>query len=61
MFNDLTKKEISIYPNPTTNKINVDLGHHVDVLNYTLISITGKVVRENKETHTDAIINVSFV
>jgi len=54
-INELTQNAISIYPNPTTNKINVDLGHHVDALNYSLISITGKVIRENEVTNVDAI------
>lgn len=54
-INELTKKSIAVYPNPAINNIQVNLGTQVAILNYSLISITGKVIQENTVVNTNAI------
>ena len=46
-INELAQKAVSIYPNPATNYIQVNLGNQVTILNYSLTAITGELIKEN--------------
>lgn len=52
--NDLTKTNISIYPNPTNNIINVNLGAVNSPTNYSLYSIDGKMIRDNNMVNNNS-------
>jgi hypothetical protein len=54
-INEIKESSVSIYPNPASNSIQVSLGAKVNVLNYSLTSITGKVIQANTEKNIDAI------
>lgn len=54
-LDELTKNNISVYPNPTTNSLKVDLGDHMDVVNYSITSFTGQVILENTVKNTSSI------
>ena len=51
--NDLTKMNISIYPNPTNNIINVNLGELTNSANYALYSINGKMIGVDKAVYNN--------
>jgi hypothetical protein len=53
-INDLTKTNISIYPNPTNNIINVNLGEVTSPTNYSLYSIDGKMIGDNNMVNTNS-------
>ena len=53
-INDLTKTNISIYPNPTNNIINVNLGAVASPTNYSLYSIDGKMIRVNNMVNNNS-------
>lgn len=44
---ELSIKEVSVYPNPAVNSLKVNLGGNIEVLNYSLSTIDGKVLQEN--------------
>ncbi|MDA8531385.1 T9SS type A sorting domain-containing protein [Flavobacteriaceae bacterium] len=52
--NDLTKTNISIYPNPTNNIINVNLGAVASPTNYSLYSIDGKMIVEHNTVNNNS-------
>lgn len=54
-INELVQKTVTIYPNPASNNIQVNLGTQVAILNYSLTSITGEVIKENTVENIDAI------
>lgn len=45
-INNLLLESISLYPNPTTNIITVDFGSHSEPLNYSVLSIEGKIIKQ---------------
>ena len=53
-INDLTKTNISIYPNPTNNIINVNLGEVNSPTNYSLYSIDGKMIGDNNTVNNNS-------
>ena len=53
-INDLTKTNISIYPNPTNNIINVNLGEVTSPTNYSLYSIDGKMIEDNNTVNSNS-------
>jgi subtilisin-like proprotein convertase family protein len=46
--NELSNSPVSIYPNPTNNIINVDLGSNKNIENVTLLDVQGKLIYQNK-------------
>lgn len=50
---DYTKTNISIYPNPTNNIINVNLGELTNSANYALYSINGKMIGVDKAVYNN--------
>ena len=52
-INDLTKTNISIYPNPANNIINVNLGELTNSANYALYSINGKMIGVDKAVYNN--------
>jgi len=53
-INDLTKTNISIYPNPTNNIINVNLVEVNSPTNYSLYSIDGKMIGDNNMVNNNS-------
>ena len=53
-INDLTKTNISIYPNPTNNIINVNLVEVNSPTNYSLYSIDGKMIGDNNTVNNNS-------
>ncbi|MBL4593469.1 MAG: proprotein convertase P-domain-containing protein [Flavobacteriales bacterium] len=51
---------ISIYPNPTSGFFNIDLGDYDGSINYTITTIDGRIVKQNRNvTDNNIIINLS--
>lgn len=55
-INDLLLEKVSLYPNPTTNIVTVDFGSHAKALNYSIISIEGRVVKQVQNVFDDKVI-----
>ena len=53
-INDLAKTNISIYPNPTNNIINVNLGEVNSPTNYSIYSIDGKMIGDNNTVNNNS-------
>ena len=51
---ELNQKTVSVYPNPTHNTIQIDLGGNIEDLKYSLLTIDGKVIRENTLLNTNS-------
>ncbi len=58
---DLDRYGISIYPNPTSGRLNIDLINSAEDASYRIISISGKVIDEDKLAGTKNIINLDSV
>ena len=56
--NDLTTTGISIYPNPTNNVINVNLGNITGTTIYSLFTIDGKMIDEVHYKRAKALLEI---
>ena len=58
-INDLSTTSVSIFPNPTNNIVNVDLGNVIGSAYYSLFTIDGRMV-ETKNTPNNSIFTVDL-
>ncbi len=56
--NTITEQQISIYPNPTSGIVHVDLAGK-KIQNLKLIDVTGKIVIEKTNANTTTLMDVS--
>ncbi|MDG2441080.1 MAG: T9SS type A sorting domain-containing protein, partial [Crocinitomicaceae bacterium] len=47
---------VKVYPNPTTNVITIDLGNHKGSVDYSLVSLEGKVIEKVYNVSTSEIV-----
>jgi hypothetical protein len=58
-IDDLSSLNVRIFPNPTNNFVNVDLGNYKDVVNYTVLSVEGRIVAKETNINNNFIIDLS--
>jgi hypothetical protein len=55
----LGELEISIYPNPTANQLNIKFTNKLDNISYQLLDVRGKVLRETQNAADFNTIDIS--
>jgi len=60
-YNDILSKNITIYPNPTNNNLNVNLNSISGEFKYTLVNTLGQQVLKGNLLNTQNILNVSNI
>ncbi|MBI2280406.1 MAG: T9SS type A sorting domain-containing protein [Bacteroidetes bacterium] len=50
---------VSIYPNPTSGMVNINLGSNNSSVNYSITSIEGKVVETGKTSSNNIVVDLS--
>lgn len=58
-INSKLSKEFKIYPNPTTNKLNIKLPEGISKANFSILDITGKQYLSEKINKNNTAINLS--
>jgi hypothetical protein len=58
-IDELSSLNVSVFPNPTNNFVNVDLGNYNAVVNYTLLSVEGRVIAKENNINNNFIIDLS--
>jgi len=56
---EITNNIVSIYPNPSTGLFRVNFGNNNSTINYSIISVEGKVVKYEKINANTTIIDLS--
>jgi len=57
-IDELSKTDVTVYPNPTNGIITVDFSSTVSSIDYTLMSIDGKTVAQGKFSGTKLMLNL---
>jgi hypothetical protein len=58
-IDDLSSLNVRIFPNPTNNFVNVDLGNYNAIVHYTVLSVEGRIIAKETNINNNFIIDLS--
>ena len=56
---ELTTQEVLVYPNPTSGIITIDLGENTHLVEYSMTTLEGRIVKQGRTTDNKIVVNLS--